>query len=241
MRFRTLVAAVLLLCVFSSAQALTFPEEGAGVEALQRYIESVNLALDSLGAPEINSLFECYASFASLGVTAIAGADEAESNEIDITLGTLGPEWLEVSVTDTTVFASLCAALTAAAAGDGENVKSYLKDPEAYVRRVQQSPMNSFSDDIVLERGESVRTYFVYEPNAFGDGRSWLSMTLVFPREGALYSGVVQTPVPTQAVLSERDGSDDDGDYSPYDDGTQLEIFLTPTPEPDSAAGEEFR
>ena len=149
--------------------------------------------------------------------------------------------WLEVSVKDTTLFSGLCAALTAAAAGDVENVKSYLKDPDAYVRRVQQSPMNSFSDDIVLDRGESVRTYFVYEPNAFGDGRSWLSMTLVFPREGAVNSGVVQTPVPTPQVLSERDGSDDDGDYSPYDDGTHLEIFLTPTPEPDSAAGEEFR
>ena len=144
-------------------------------------------------------------------------------------------------------FASLCAACIAVAAGDEEHASQYMADPKAYVARVNKNPSTSFEDHVLTARSEKVRTYWAYSPNAYGDSGSflsgfgdtsaWLTMTLTFPLQSEEDAGVEVTPVPQPDTETVRDGSDDDGDYTPYDDGTHFEIFLTPTPEPDSAAG----
>ena len=243
---RLLCAVMILILSCSAAHALVWPDNmTANEQALEEYIRKVNLVLDKLGGEQINSVFECYDSFASLGITSVSDADQPESVEITFSMGR-GLESVEVSSSSTYGFDNLCAAFIAVAAGDEEHAAQYLSDPKAYINRVNKSPSTSFSDDVVLARSEKARVYWAYTPNsyadsgsylsAFGDGNAWLTMTLIFPLEGD-DAGVEVTPVPRKEQETVRDGSDDDGDYTPYDEGTHFEIFLTPTPEPDSAAG----
>ena len=248
-RFCTGLMALLLLCslMAGNAQALTWPaERTANEQALKTYIEKVNLALDRLKGEQVNSVFECYDTFASLGVTSVNDSDTPENVQITVSMGR-GLEWIEVSSSSMDGFANLCAAFIAVAAGDEENPSKYLADPKAYVTRVSKNPSTSFEDHILYARSEKARTYFAYSPSAyadsgsylsgFGDSSAWLTMTLIFPLQAETDAGVEVTPVPPKEQEVIRDGSDDDGDYTPYDEGTHFEIFLTPTPEPDSAAG----
>ena len=233
---------MLLICLLPlSACALIWPsDQTRNITLLQSYIEQVNEALDKVGGTRINSVFECYDTFATLGVTLMSDSDSPEKTEIVVSMGQMGLDHLEISTSDINGFAELCAALTAVAAREGDQVKKYLGDPSAYVSRVKKNPLTSFSDTVHYEKGSSVRVYFAYEPNEYGDGQNYLSMTLVFPRELDALAGIDVTPVPTTATQAVFDGSDDAGDYVPYDEGTHLEVFVTPTPEPDSAAGEMF-
>ena len=232
----------LVLCLgVSSAQALVWPASlTASQSRLAAYIQSVNQVLDKLNGEKINSVFECYDTFASLGVTSVENADSCESVEIVVQMSKGSLDSLQLAVSDTASFATLCAALTSVAANDPDNAKTYLKDPQAYVKRVQSNPLTSFEDRVMYDRGDRARTYYAYTPDAFGDGKSYLTMTLIFPRETDSVSGAMVTPVPSRAPESVLDGRDDDGDYTPYDEGVHFEVFVTATPEPDSAAGDEF-
>ena len=243
------ICLAMVLCI-TGAVALVFPSQLTDNErALMRYIDAVNEALDLLGAERINSVFECYDSFASLGVTAVADADQPEDVEITVYMDR-GLEWMELSTCNLNVFPSLCAACLAVAGGDGDHVRSYLSDPQAYANRAKKNPSTSFSDTVYYERSTQARAYFAYSPNvygdsgsflsAYGDGKTWLTMTLVFPLDMSEGQGVQVSPVPAVQKETIRDGSDDEGDYTPYDEGTHFEIFVTPTPEPDSAAGYYF-
>lgn len=242
---------ICLLFLFSMvcfpAQALVWPNDlTANEAALKTYIEKVNTALEGMHALPINSVFECYDTLASLGITAVSDSDTPESVQITVNMGR-GLEWMEVSSSSMDGFASLCAACIAVAAGDEEHASQYMADPKAYVARVNKNPTTSFEDHVLTARSEKVRTYWAYSPSAYGDSGSflsgfgdtsaWLTMTLTFPLQSEEDAGVEVTPVPQPDTETVRDGSDDDGDYTPYDDGTHFEIFLTPTPEPDSAAG----
>ena len=236
----------LLTMVCTPAEALVWPDQPTANEAaLKTYIGKVNAALESMHALPVNSVFECYDTFASLGVTSVNDSDTPESVQITVNMGR-GLEWMEVSSSSMDGFATLCAACIAVAAGDEEHASQYMADPKAYVARVNKNPTTSFEDHVLTARSEKVRTYWAYSPSAYGDSGSflsgfgdtsaWLTMTLTFPLENE-EAGVEVTPVPQPDTETVRDGSDDDGDYTPYDEGTHFEIFLTPTPEPDSAAG----
>ena len=239
---RGILCLILCLCLcVSEASALVWPQMPTANESrLIFYIDSVNLVLDQLKGDQINSVFECYDSFASLGVTAVSDADSCEQVEVIVQMSRGSIDYLQLEVSDFSNFATLCAALTSVAAGDSANARNYLKEPEAYVKRVQKSPQTSFEDTVIYDRGDQARTYYAYEPDAYGDGRNCLIMTLIFPRDSAVNEGALHTPEPTRVPESELDGTDDEGDYTPYDEGIHFEVFVTPTPEPDSAAGDEL-
>ena len=94
---------------------------------------------------------------------------------------------------------------------------------------------HSFEETVSDLQSDQPRAYFAYYPNQYGDGRHWLQMTLIFARPGSEGGGIVladATPAPS--TDEEYEG------YFSQDNYSHLEIFATPTPEPDSAAMERW-
>ena len=93
---------------------------------------------------------------------------------------------------------------------------------------------HAFEEEVNDLQGSQPRAYFAYYPNQYGDGKSWLQMTLIFARPGSAggaLSVAGSTPPPDKGDV-EYEG------YFSQDNYTHLETFATPTPEPDSAAME---
>ena len=92
---------------------------------------------------------------------------------------------------------------------------------------------HSFEEEVIDLQGSQPRAYFAYYPNQYGDGKSWLQMTLIFARPGSEEAGLsLADATPAPHADEEYEG------YFSHDNYTHLEIFATPTPEPDSAAME---
>ena len=89
--------------------------------------------------------------------------------------------------------------------------------------------------------GTEPYVYYAYYPNQYHDGVNWLQMTIVFPLEGSwdgggFLTGAQTTPRAENHIDYEPDY---EGSNLPSDDYVHYEIFVTATPEPDSAAAEE--
>ena len=144
------------------------------------------------------------------------------------------------------IAAALCAASVlaadpaSAAGGFQKPPEAALKEPQDRARKAMQNPDNSFEEPVDDLNGTFARVYYAYFPDQYHDGVNWLQMTIVFPLEGywdgyGLLSGTEVTKGPDTY-------SDHAADYEGYDsddDFVHYEVFMSPTPEPDSPAGEE--
>lgn len=244
-RILSALTALLLLVPASAAGELPWPAAPtAGQLQLQGYVEAVNGGLARQQMPPINSLFECWPALAVLGITRGEAAETPEGVEITVHLSQDSMDWLELRVNDTARFPAIAAALIQAAAGDQVSLQDALKDPTAYAQRVSKRPDYSFSDEPVTAKGETIRTYYAYEFNPYGDNVNWLCMTLVFPWQYGS-AGIMVTPVPEIVEEKHRTAAEDEdpdyvGYYQPLDDAEHFEIFVTPTPDPDSAVYDTY-
>ena len=233
-RFAALLAACVML-VSPAAAELMWPEAPTVSQLeLQAYVLRVNENLASCGQTQINTTFEIYPTFASLGVTddpslLMPGVADLYFTMYDTSLNTL-----ELMVSDPAVFGNLAASCLQAAGG-GMLLGDAQQYVQQYVQRVQSTPQNSFEEPATLLNGTAPQAYFAYYPNMFHDGVNWMQMTLVFPLAGADDPFAAATPVPDSDATYEGYI-----DYYANDDYTHLEVFATATPEPDSPAGEQF-
>jgi len=236
-RFATLLL-VLMMTLSCALAELSWPRAGTdGQKALQSYVEQVNLNLAAQGLPQVNSIFEYYETFATMGVTAQDNADVAEGVEMTFLMDASGLKRLQLRVSDMNRFAAVAAACIQAASPSAIALNDAQADPAQYVRRAQSAPYTLFEDEIVEQQGSSPRTYYAYYPDQYFDGVNWMQLTLIFPLPGSADAAIAVTPEPEAAPTD----SDDEmyGTNTYYDEDFQhLEIFLTPTPEPDSAASE---
>ena len=238
--------AALLLCALLMTSALAELEWPAalnsGQAALRNYVDKVNLTLTQMGAGVIDMQYEMFPAFASLGMD---GEEAAESCEMYFQLGEGGLYSLALRLRDPDRFEKVAAACLAAAstAISPESARQLtakwsqiLRDDMAALRSQPESAMtHSFEEPVEALQGDQPRAYFAYYPNQFGDGKAWLQMTLIFARPGS-GSGALTTADATPAPYLE------DAEYEGYfskDNYNHLEIFVTPTPEPDSAAMEK--
>ncbi len=241
-RLLTLCCLCMFLCCPGRAE-LVWPESVIQTTpALVEYIEQVNLALRRAGSREINSYFECYESFATLGITQMDMADSAEDVEIILQMHDGILDQAEIRTCNLDEMPLLVAAMAAIASGEpwDTDLKPYLGYPQALLKQIRDNPTTTITPETVPDKGDQLRIYGFYEPNALGDGTNWAGAVLVFPRKDDYQPGIMVTPPPETSHETVHDGSDDDADYTPYDDGTHLEVFVTATPEPDSAAAESF-
>lgn len=237
--------AALLVCLLMTPAALAEIEWPAsltsGQAALRNYVDTVNLTLTQMGTGVIDMQYELYPAFASLGMN---GEDAAESAEMYFQLSDDGLYSLTLRLCDPDRFEQVAAACLSASSSAitldsaRELTAQYaniLREDLAILRSNPQSAMtHSFEEAVNDLQGDQPRAYFAYYPNQYGDGKSWLQLTLVFARPGSS-GGALATADATPAPYYE------DPEYEGYfskDNYNHLEIFTTPTPEPDSAAME---
>lgn len=237
--------AALLLCLLMMTSAMAELEWPAaltsGQAALRNYVDTVNLTLAQMRAGVIDMQYELYPSFASLGMD---GDETAESTEMQFLLGDGGLHSLTLRICDPDRFEKIAAACLSASsssialesaqkltAGYADILR---KDLAAKQTDPQNAMTHSFEEPVNELQGDQPRAYFAYYPNQYGDGKHWLQMTLIFARPGSA-GGILSTADATPAPPTE------DVEYEGYfsqDNYQHLEIFTTPTPEPDSAAME---
>ena len=239
--------AALLLCLLMMTSACAEIEWPAamttGQAALRHYVDTVNLTLAQLSAGAINMQYELYPAFACLGLD---GEDAPETAELSFLLGDGGVHSLTLRICDADRFEKVASACLAAASSGVTLTDAQTRiAPYADVMRKDQSNKaasptdamtHSFEEPVNELQGDQPRAYFAYYPNQFGDGRFWLQMTLIFARPGSAGTGIASadaTPAPNT----------EDNEYEGFfaqDNYNHLEIFTTPTPEPDSAAMEKW-
>ena len=234
------VAALLVLLMMTATSALAeiqWPRlTTAGQEALRAYVERVNENLTAQGQPVVNSIFELYETFAVMGVTASDNAEVPEQVEMTFLMGAEGLQSLQLRVGDAGRFAAIAAACVQASSPTAIALNTALADASQVVQRTLDAPYTAFEDEVSTLQGASPRVYFAYYPNQYSDGVDWRQMTLIFPLPGSEDAPLAVTPEP--AVVLDADGNEV---YSmntrTYEEAYQhLEVFVTETPEPDSAA-----
>ena len=235
--------AALLLCVLMFSAALAEIEWPAtltgGQAALRHYVDQVNLTLTEKKAGSIDMLYEMYTAFASMGMN---GEEAPETAELQFLLGESGLHSLVLRVCDADLFEQLAAACLMATSAqvtqeDAQSIAaSYAKVMRADMesRAASDTAMtHSFEEDVIELQDDQPRAYFAYYPNQYGDGCSWLQMTLIFARPGS-----EDAPLGLAAATPAPNTDEEYEGYFSQDNYSHLEIFATPTPEPDSAAME---
>ena len=229
----------LLLCLLmltSTSAEIQWPAAmSSGQAALRNYVDTVNLTLAQQGAGVIDMQYELYTAFASLGMD---GADAPETVEMYFQLGDGGLHSLTLRLCDADRFEKVASACLAAASSaiSLESARSLVAGYADVMRKDKASDdmTHSFEEPVNELQSDQPRAYFAYYPNQFGDGNSWLQMTLIFARPGSAVNDLavagLTPPPPTEDV--EYEG------FFAQDNFNHLEIFTTPTPEPDSAAME---
>lgn len=234
---KKLAALLLCLLLLTTAMAeIAWPASlTSGQARLRSYVEDVNLTLTQLGGGTIDMQYELYSTFASMGMN---GADAPETVEMYFLLGDAGLHSLTLRICDADQFELVAAACLASssAAISVDSARELTAKYAAIMRKDQANPdamTHSFEEDVIDLQGSQPRAYFAYYPNQYGDGKSWLQMTLIFARPGSEDAGLgLADATPAPNTDEEYEG------YFSQDNYTHLEVFATPTPEPDSAAME---
>ena len=231
------LAALIMTCVLLTGTALAdiaWPQQMNPAQTmLMAYVTRINEGLAAAGQPQINALFELYPAFAVLGISSDPSTMIPEGVEMTFTMHQDTLNTLDLRVSDPELFptlAGLCISSVDASISQDE-ARKYA---EGYARRAIASPLSSFEEEPDLTNSTTVKAYFAYYPNQFGDGNSWLQMTLIFARPGSVdgsISAVGATPPPATST-EEYEG------YFSQDNYSHFEVFASPTPEPDSAAME---
>lgn len=226
---------VLVCCALPllSGAEMHFPTQTEGQLRLADYVASVNGYLTTAGVAPVNSLFVCTQSLAVFGVTDTDDAEIPESVEITVTMYSNALNVLTFRTSDPNRFAAIAAACICAAAPDGITWSEAMTAAGTYANRVKKTPDKSFHDTVNEQNGESVRTYYAYYCNQYGDSVNWLELTIIFPAAGYANGRIYVTPPPGATPVP--------GEYEGYwseDPYTHFDISVTPTPEPDSPANE---
>ncbi|MBE5789296.1 MAG: hypothetical protein E7325_06540 [Clostridiales bacterium] len=233
---------ILALTLSGSAGAeIAWKTDTPAQRILKEYITLANQFLTEQGERPVNTLFEIYEKLAVFGITTRDGAEEPEGVEITVQLLYQTPGSLQLRVSDPTRFPVIAAAFLWALDPGQTSPKSALEMPSQKANQVIREPQTSFEETVEELNGTRPRVYYAYYPNQYRDGVSWLQMTIIFPLEGSWgENGAVTVSTATRApdTYSGNDANYD-GYYS-QDDYTHYEVFVTETPEPDSAAGEDW-
>lgn len=227
--------ALMMICPAALAE-LRWPRlTTAGQELLRAYVERVNGNLTREGQAEINAIFELYETFAILGVTT---SDVPEGVELTFLMGEDGLGTLQLRVSDAGRFAPVAAACIQACSPGAITLETALAEANSYVQRTLESPYTAFEDQVDALQGAAPRLYYAYYPNQYSDNVDWRQVTLVFALPGSEDAPLAVTPEP--AVMLDVDGNEIFSmNTHTYEEGyDHLEVFITATPEPDSAANE---
>lgn len=239
MRKVTALLLTLMMITGTALAEMKWPRlKTAGQEQLRDYILRVNEDLTAQGQGNVNSIFEFYETFATMGVTAADNAEVPEQIEMTFLLNAEGVQTLQLRVSDAGRFAPMAAACVRASSPAAITLETALAEANAYVQRTLEAPYTTFADEVDTMQGVSPRLYFAYYPNQYADGVDWRQMTLIFPLPGSPDAPLAVTPEPAAALNADGNEVYSMNTRTYEEEYQHLEVFLTPTPEPDSAANE---
>ena len=241
---RLLAAAVLLILVTAICGAeLSWTTDTSGQKLLKEYIESANQYLKEYGELPVNRIFELYPAIATLGITKDSKAEAPENVEISVSLLSDRINNLQLRVCDADRFPQIAASLIRALYKENITPEAAIKAAENLAEQAKKAPKNSYEEPIEELSGRIPRFYYAYYPDQYHDGRNWLQMTMIFPMETD-WSGsdMIIGEEYIKGVDPDSGVSEDYEGYYSEDDYNHFEVFVTATPEPDSAAAEyDFR
>ena len=232
------VAALLLIPAIAMAR-MEWKDETPALKILKTYTESISKLLTETGEHPINSLFSCFPAITVMGITEKDDAEIPEGVEITVELYYDTLNSLQLRVNNPDRFPVIAAAFLWALDPGQTSPKSALERPSQKANQVIREPQTSFEETVEELNGTRPRVYYAYYPNQYRDGVSWLQMTIIFPLEGYWDGSTLITGA--EATRGPDTYSDHAADYDGYysdDDFVHYEIFVSPTPEPDSAAAE---
>ena len=237
------IAVITLAIVFCSAEQV-WKTDTPGQKILKAYIESTNQYLKDSGEKPINRVFEIYPAFAALGITETADAEAPEGVEITAELLDERINRLQLRVSDDPDrFSIIAACLIRALYGNNISAEDAMKVPAELAAKAKTAPNNSYEEPVEELSGRIPRMYYAYYPDQYHDGMNWLQMTIIFPMEASWAGSDMIIGTPEERGIDPESGvSEDYEGYFSEDDYTHYEVFMTATPEPDSAATEyDFR
>lgn len=234
--------AALLLCVLMmtaiAVAEITWPEPlTPGQTQLKDYVARVNESLAVKGGGQIDVLYSLYSTLASFGMDGLELPEDPFAefdppSEISFRLSSEGLHSLTLRMQDPDRFALVVAACLYASSPTAVTYEQAYDIAGAYAASVKANPNRGFEEEVSDLQSTQPRAYFAYYPDQFKDQHNWLQLTLIFARPGypdAPLFLAVSTPAPDSA---------EDGVWLSDDNYSHLDIFVTPTPEPDSAAME---
>ncbi len=241
------LTALLLALVFAGLLGMgagaepAWPEETEGQKMLKAYVEIANGFLQEQGEGKINSLFEAYTGFEVFGITSQPDSVIPEGVEITAKLFPTSINSLEVRVNYIPRFPQVAAAFIRALTPESMSMQEALEEPTRKAKRAQNNPEDSFEDEVEELNGTMPYVYYAYYPNQYSDGVDWIQMTIIFPLSG-YWDGIGIGKGETATKGPDTYSGADQGyeGYFSRDDYSHYEYFTTPTPEPDSAAGDGF-
>jgi hypothetical protein len=243
-RIGFLAAAAMILVYTVCHGDMAWKSDTPGQLVLKAYIESVNTYLADEGEMTVNRIFEMYPSLAVLGITNHGDEEAPEGVEITVNLLEERIDRLQLRVSDDPErFSVIASCMIRALYGETISAEDALKTPEELAKKAVQSPFNSYQEPVDELSGRIPRFYYAYYPDQYHDGQNWLQMTVIFPMDTAWNGSEMIIGTPDENTISPvEDAAEDYEGYFSRDEYTHLEVFMTATPEPDSAAAEyDFR
>ena len=188
-----------------------------------------------------NSL-EIYEKLAVLGITLSDDAEIPEDVEITVMMSNDTLDSLELIVRNIRRFPVIASSFLLALLPEN-SISDTVRVPSEKSQQAIANPDLSFGEEIDYNKGNAPRIYYNYFPNRYNSGENWLVMTVIFPHKDLWDGSDVLTVkdeekiyIPDEEIGEAYEGYYSEDDYSHYD------VFVTPTPEPDSAAAEyDFR
>jgi len=239
---KRIIALLLVLALIPAAGLadLKLREDTPARKMLKTYMANVNAFLVEQGELEINTVFDQNRDVAELGITAAGDAELPEDVTVTVYLYYDSINSLLLRVNDTARFPAIAAAFIQALSPKTLSGADALKEPAARAKTARDNPGNSFEDTVEELNGTAPRTYYAYYPNQYHDNVHWIQMWIIFPMEGFWNeeTGVISGGTETKAPSYDSDQDKEYEGYYSHDPFEHYETFATPTPEPDSAAGE---
>lgn len=217
-----------------------WPQNTEGQKQLAALIEKLNGYLGEMNEQPVNSLFASYKTGADFGITDQPDAEIPEGVEFHAELYTDSINNITLRVSNTDRFTVVAGCLLKAISPEQADENDVSDIPRQKAAVAKNDPLDSFEEPVTDLNGTVVRTYYAYYPNQYYDGTDWMQLTVYFPIAGyedAIWS-VINDP---QATKGPDTYSDHDAEYDGYfskDNYTHYEVFVTATPEPDSAAAD---
>ena len=252
--FLLLLTFVMILTAGNSLADMKLWDNTPAQKMLKSYIENVNAFLLDNSEEQINKIFDQRDSVVELGVVLNPESDNSFMPE-DVTVTVYMYydciNYLLLKVNNAQRFPKIAAAFLQALNPKTMTREQAMKIPTERASKAIKSPQNSFEDvefdkyadkETAIMNAEKPQTYYAYHPNQYNDGVNWIQLMIVFPM--AEYWDLEEGVITKEEEEEEKpyiDNMQPEGyeGYFAEDYFEHYHEYTSPTPEPDSAAGED--